>query len=241
MHHKFNNRARRAMALANHEAIKLHHDYLAPVHILLAILSLDHAVATVVLEHLGIDVDALRDDVRNNVKPGNKELHQVKMAQRADTRQCLKYALDESRKLGHHYIGTEHLLLGILREGHNIPANALSERGIKIESIREEILNHLSGVDHDEHPGVMTSPDATEWLHQQELAKAFRSTRFWHILVLAVDAANRLGHGEIEDEHLLLGLMRESNSPVAQLLAEKGVTLDWVRDALTRDQVVTGA
>lgn len=226
------------MALANHEAIKLHHDYLAPVHILLAILTLDHAVATIVLEHLGIDVDSLRDDVRNNVKPGNKELHQVKMAQRADTRQCLKYALDEARKLGHHYIGTEHLLLGILREGHNIPASALSERGVKIETIREHILKHLAGTNHDEHQGVMTSPDASEWLHQQELAKAFRSARFWNLLVLAVDAANRLGHGEIEDEHLLLALLRKSDSPVVKLLAEKGVTLDWVRDALTRDQVI---
>lgn len=226
------------MALANHEAIKLHHDYLAPVHILLAILTLDHAVATIVLEHLGIDVDSLRDDVRSNVEPGNKQLHQVKMAQRADTRQCLKYALDEARKLGHHYIGTEHLLLGILREGHNIPANALSERGIRIEKIRDAILHHLAGTSHDEHQGVMNSPDASEWLHQQELAKAFRSTRFWHILVLAVDAANRLGHGEIEDEHLLLALLRESDSPISRLLSEKGVSLDWVRDALTRDQVI---
>lgn len=229
------------MALANHEAIKLHHDYLAPVHILLATLSLDHAVATIVLEHLGVDLDAIRDDVRNSVKPGDKELHQVKMAQRADTRKCLKFALDEARKLGHHYIGTEHLLLGILREGDNIPAQVLIQRGIGIEALREEILLHLAAVDHDEHHGINAAQDvneATEWLHQQELAKAFRSTRFWHVLVLAVDAANRLGHGEIEDEHLLLALLREADSPVAKLLAEKDVTLDWLRDALTRDQIV---
>lgn len=238
MHNKFNERARRAMALANHEAIKLHHDYLAPVHILLAILSLDHAVATMVLKHLGVDLDTLREDVKSSVKPGNKELHQVKMAQRADTRKCLHFAIDEARKLGHHYVGTEHILLGILREGHNIPADALTQHGVKIEAVREDILEHLASIDHDQHHGITTSQNPIEWLHQQELSKAFRSTRFWHILVLAVDAANRLGHGEIEDEHLLLALLREEDSPVAKMLAPKGVSLDWVRDELTKDQVV---
>ncbi len=238
VHHKFNARARRAMALANHEAIKLHHDYLAPVHILLGILALDHAVATLVLEHLGADIDAIRDDVRETIQPGRKELHQVKMAQREDTRECVKFALDEARKLGHHYIGTEHLLLGILREGNNPPARILTERGIKLEVIREEILKYLAGVDHEDQYGGTSGHDATEWLHQQELSKAFRSARFWHILILAVDSANRLGHGEIEDEHLLLALLREPDCRAARLLATKGVTLDWLRDALTQDQVI---
>lgn len=234
MHERFSERARRAMALANQEAIRLHHDYLAPVHILLGILSVGSSVASLVLKNLAIDLETLRDDVNKQVKPGNKELHQTKMAQREDTRRAIQFSIDEARKLGHKYVGTEHLLLGVLREGNNIPAQVLTENGVRIERIREEVLTLLRSSTDDDHARRATGHDAHEWLHQQELSKAFRSPKFWHRLILAVDAANRLGHGEIEDEHLLLALLREENSFVAQMLAEKGVTLDWVRDRFTR-------
>ena len=69
-------------------------------------------------------------------------------------------------------------------------------------------------------------------MHQEELAKAFRSTTFWHALILAVDSANRLGEGEIEPVHLLLGLLRQPDGSLAEMLAEKGVTLDWVREKI---------
>ena len=74
-----------------------------------------------------------------------------------------------------------------------------------------------------------------EWVHQQELAKAFRSPKFWHTMILAVDSANRLGAGELEPQHLLLALLRDESTGVAKMLAEKGVTLDWVRDQMQRD------
>jgi len=222
------------MALANQEAIRLHHDYLAPVHILLGILSVGSSVAALVLKNLAIDLETLRDDVNRLIEPGDKELRQTKMAQRNDTRQAIQFAIDEARKLGHKYVGTEHLLLGVLREGSNIPARILTDRGVKIERIREEVLTLLRSSTEEDHARRAAGHGTHEWLHQQELSKAFRSPTFWHRLVLAVDAANRLGHGEIEDEHFLLALLREPDSFVAQMLAEKGITLDWVRDRITR-------
>ncbi len=222
------------MALANQEAIRLHHDYLAPVHILLGILSVGSSVATLVLRNLDIDIDTLRSDVGKLVRPGDKDLHQTKMAQRSDTRQAIQFAIDEARKLGHKYVGTEHLLLGVLREGSNIPARLLAERGVQVEGLREEVLKLLGSSTHEDHVNAGQGNEPHEWLHQQELSKAFRSPRFWHRLVLAVDSANRLGHGEISDEHLLLALLREPDSFVGQMLAEKGVTLDWARERITR-------
>ena len=71
-----------------------------------------------------------------------------------------------------------------------------------------------------------------EWVHQQELAKAFRSPAFWHTLILAVDSANRLGDGEIRPPHLLLALMRDASNGIAELLAEKDVTVDWLRERM---------
>lgn len=226
------------MALANQEAIRLHHDYLAPVHMLLGILSMETSVAQIVLRNLDVDLDTLRDEVHKYIEPGTRQHQQTKLAQSVETRQAIQFAIDEARKLGHKYVGTEHLLLGVIREGHNIPAELLGKRGIKIEKLREEVLHILRSSTHEDHAGTALGHDAHEWLHQQELAKAFRSPRFWHRLVLAVDSANRLGHGEIEDEHLLLALLREPETFVARMLAEKGVTIDFVRDRITRAQAI---
>lgn len=234
MHERFSDRARRALALANQEAIRLHHDYLAPVHVVLGILQMSSNVASQVLRNLHVDLDALRADVNKLVEPGTKEIHQTKMAQRADTRIAIQLAIEEARKLGHKYVGTEHLLLGCLREGNNIPAKLLSHRGVKVEQLRDEVLTVLHSSTYEDHAGTAAGHDSSEWIHQGELAKAFRSPRFWHRLILAVDAANRHGHGEIEDEHLLLALLREPDSFVTRMLEEKGVTLDWVRDRVTR-------
>ncbi|MCH8854499.1 MAG: Clp protease N-terminal domain-containing protein, partial [Planctomycetes bacterium] len=69
-----------------------------------------------------------------------------------------------------------------------------------------------------------------EWIHQQELAKAFHSPKFWHTMILAVDSANRLGASEIEPQHLLMALLRDESNALAKLLADKGVTTDWLSE-----------
>ncbi|HKQ50658.1 MAG TPA: Clp protease N-terminal domain-containing protein [Phycisphaerae bacterium] len=234
MHERFSDRARRALALANQEAIRLHHESLSPLHILLGILAAGSGVAIVALRNRDIDPEALKDELNRKSEPGTRELQQTKMAQSADTRQVIQYAIDEARKLGHRYVGTEHLLMGILREGRTPAAQSIIQRGVKLEVLREEILTLLRSSTSEDHARAGTGHDGLEWVHQQELAKAFRSPNFWHRLILAVDSANRLGHGEIKDEHLLLALLREPDSFVAQMLAEKGVTVDWVRDRITR-------
>lgn len=226
------------MALANQEAIRLHHDYLAPVHMFMGILAVTSSVATLVLRNMGVDLETLRSELNKMVEPGRKDVHATKMAQNAAMRQVVQYAIDEARKLGHKYVGTEHLLLGCLREGSDVPAKLLNGRGVKLEQIREEILTLLRSSTYEDHAGVASGHDAMEWIHQQELAKAFHSPRFWHRLIMAVDSANRLGHGEVSDEHLLLAILREPEGFVAQMLAEKGVTVDWVRDRITRSAAI---
>jgi ATP-dependent Clp protease ATP-binding subunit ClpA len=226
------------MALANQEAIRLHHDYLAPVHIMLGILSMGSSVATLVLQNMGIDLETFRSDINKLLEPGQKQILQTKMAQKEETRQVITYAIDEARKLGHKYVGTEHLLLGIFREGKNIPAKELTQRGVKLDAIREEVLTLLRSSAYEDHAAPASGHDSLEWIHQQELAKAFRSPKFWRRLILAVDSANRLGHGEIRDEHLLLAILRDPESFVTQMLAEKGVDANWVSDRVTRASAI---
>jgi ATP-dependent Clp protease ATP-binding subunit ClpA len=226
------------MALANQEAIRLNHDYLAPVHIMLGILSMGSSVATLVLRNMDIDLEALRSDINKLVEPGAKQVNQTKMAQKEEARQVISYAIDEARKLGHKYVGTEHFLLGLFREGHNIPAQMLTQRGLKLDSLREEVLTVLRSSTYEDHAAPASGHDALEWVHQQELSKAFRSSRLWHRLIIAIDSANRLGHGEVGDEDLLMAILRDPESFVTQMLAEKGVDLDWVRDRVTRASAI---
>ncbi len=238
MHEQFSDRARRAFALANQEAVRLRHDFLAPSHILLGILAKGEGIGVMVLRNLNLDLEHLKNEVTRLLEPGDKNLHQTKMAQRADTRQVIAKASDEARKLGHKYIGTEHLLLGMLLQGTNIPARVLSEHQVSAERLRDEILRLLGASKDESHHTVGVGSPPSEWLHQQELSMAFRSPKFWHRLVLAVGEASRLGDGTIEDEHLLLALVREPDTFVARMLAEKGVTLDWLRDRVTRDAAI---
>jgi ATP-dependent Clp protease ATP-binding subunit ClpA len=231
MHERFSDRARRALALANLEAVRLKHDHLGPEHIFLGILAKGGNVADAVLRNLAVNVDTLREEVARALPPGADAPHMAKLPQTPGTREVIDFAIQEARALGHRDVGTEHLLLGLIREGHALPARLLSARGVNVDTLRGEIIA-LLGAARGEELAPAAAHGGSEWLHQQELAKAFRSPGFWHLLVLAVEAANRLGDGEIRHEHLLLALLRDRGTAAEGLLSEKGVTLDWVQSQL---------
>ena len=108
----------------------------------------------------------------------------------------------------------------------------LQQHGVRVESLSEEVLALLRADAEGTDEVAKLEHGAFEWVHQQELAKAFRSTAFWHTMILAVDSANRFGTGEVLPEHLLLALLRAPAGPVTRLLAQKGVTIDWVREQI---------
>ena len=97
MHERFSDRARRALALANLEAIQLHHENLSPTHVLLGLLNVGGSVGVLALHNLDVDIEAMRADLAKRVEPGNKELHQAKLAQSAETRQVILFAIEEAR------------------------------------------------------------------------------------------------------------------------------------------------
>ncbi len=239
MHERFSDRARHAMALANREAGELGHDYIAPAHIMLGIIAEGHCVATEALRVLDVNLDAVRDQVARQMKAGNAPETVGRRAQTKETKEVIAMAVAEARKLGHRYIGSEHLVLALLAYQNGIPSKVLNEYGVNAEELREKVLAMLhSSVDSD-HDLAHSRHGDFEWMHQQELSKAFRSPKFWHTLVLAVDSANRLGAGEIEPEHLLLALLRDNKCRVSKMLAEKGVTTDWVRQQLSNEHPQT--
>ena len=229
MQERFSDRARHAMALANLEATKLAHDYLAPGHLMLGLIAEGNCVATETLRVLDVNLEKVRDEVRSHMERGEASNAIGLRAQTQELKDVIALAIGEARKFGHRYVGTEHLVLGLLAKEESLPSKVLRRENVSIDSVREKALALLQGSVGPSHDLAHSRHGDFEWVHQQELAKAFRSPKFWHTMILAVDSANRLGEGEIMPHHLLLALMRDESSGVAGLLAEKGVTLDWLR------------
>jgi len=140
---KFTERARRVLTLAQEEAQHFSHSYIGTEHILLGLVREDEGVAARVLVNLGVVLSKVRSAVEfiigRGEKPGSAEIGLSPRAKRV-----IELAIDEARHLGHNYIGTEHLLLGLLREGEGIAASVLDSFGITLERARTETVHILS-------------------------------------------------------------------------------------------------
>ncbi len=232
MQERFSERARQAMAMANLEAGRLNHDYLAPFHLMLGIASSEACVATEALRGLGVNLDQARQGILSRVEQGEARGSVGRRAQTKEMKSVIALAIEEARKLGHRYVGTEHLVIALAAFTDGIPSKVLTDLGVSVGPLREKVLGMLkSNLD----AGQATDDGGHghfEWVHQQELAKAFRSPTFWHTMILAVDSANRLGAGEVGPFHLLLALLRDESNGVSEVLQERGVTADWVRERI---------
>jgi ATP-dependent Clp protease ATP-binding subunit ClpA len=232
MHEQFSDRARHAMALATREASRLQHDYIGPEHILMGLMAQGECVAGEILARAGVNLDDLRQELARQKQPGHSPAEIGRRPHNAQTKAAIERAIAEARKLGHRYVGTEHLLLGLLHGEDNVAAKLLAARGVRLDLLREEALAVLRSTAGPPQDTATRTLGEFEWIHQEELAKAFRSPAFWHTLILAVDSANRLGHGQVQAEHLLLAMLRDPTSRVSRMLADRGVTAEWVRERL---------
>jgi len=143
MFERFTDRARKVMALANQEAQRFNHEYIGTEHILLGLVKEGSGVGATVLKNLDIDLRKVRLEVEKLVKSGPDMVTMGKLPQTPRAKKVIEYAIEEARNLGHNYVGTEHLLLGLLREKDGVAAQVLMNLGLKLEEVREEVLNLL--------------------------------------------------------------------------------------------------
>ena len=143
MFNRFTERARRVILLAREEAKRLDHDYLGTEHILLGLIREGEGVGATALQNLGLDLAQVRQEVEKAVGRGGGALFlgQIPFTPRA--KKVLELAVTEAKKLGHNYIGTEHLLLGLIKEGEGVAAQILTNLGANLEKVREEVVNLL--------------------------------------------------------------------------------------------------
>src|SRR5713101_7155283 len=143
MYEKFTDRARKVMQLANQEAQRLNHEYIGTEHILLGLVKEGSGVAANVLKNLDIDLRKIRLEIEKIVQSGPDMVTMGKLPQTPRAKKVIEYSIEEARNLNHNYVGTEHLLLGLLREQEGVAAQVLMNLGLKLEDVREEVLNLL--------------------------------------------------------------------------------------------------
>ncbi|MCG7266853.1 ATP-dependent Clp protease ATP-binding subunit [Corynebacterium sp. ACRQJ] len=167
MFERFTDRARRVVVLAQEEARALNHNYIGTEHILLGLIQEGEGVAAKALESMGISLDAVRTEVKDIIGTGgHPPSGYIPFTPRA--KKVLELALREALQLGHKYIGTEHILLGLIREGEGVAAQVLVKLGADLSRVRQQVIQLLSGYEGNEEEsgggepataGVGSSPE----------------------------------------------------------------------------------
>src|SRR5215475_2295574 len=143
MYERFTDRARKVMQLANQEAQRFNHEYIGTEHILLGLIKEGSGVAANVLKNLEVDLRKIRLEVEKLVQSGPDMVTMGKLPQTPRAKKVIEYSMEEARNLGHNYVGTEHILLGLLREQEGVATQVLMNLGLKMEEVREEVLSLL--------------------------------------------------------------------------------------------------
>jgi ATP-dependent Clp protease ATP-binding subunit ClpA len=145
MYERFTDRARKVMQLAHQEALRVNHEYIGTEHILLGLVAEGSGVAANVLKNLDIDLRKVRKGVEQIIQTGpalDPKIRQT-LPQTPRTKKAIEFAVEEARNLNHNYVGTEHLLLGLLREQDGVAAQVLISLGVTLDGVREETLKLL--------------------------------------------------------------------------------------------------
>ncbi len=222
---RFTERARKVFALAQEEALAMHHDYVSTEHLLLGLLREGDGIAARVLANLGVQLPEVRAAVQSMLGVGTSPSSGASgLTPRA--KKVIELAMDEARRLNCHYIGTEHLLLGLVREGEGIAARVLESLGVSHEKVRQQTMQVVASASSYQQSPLHPSP-----LPPQDKLEAF-TDQARESFALMREEARGLNHNYLGTEHLLLGLVRQHEGIAAQVLHDLGVQLPNVRSAV---------
>jgi bifunctional DNase/RNase/tRNA A-37 threonylcarbamoyl transferase component Bud32 len=231
---KFTERARKVLSLAQEEAQRFQHNYIGTEHLLLGLVREGEGVAARVLSNLGVQLNKVHSAVEFIIGRGDRiVLGEIGLTPRA--KKVIELAVDEARRLNHHYIGTEHLLLGLVREGEGIAAGVLKSLGVHLEKVRTQTIQVLS---QSGAPQVVSRSRFSQTPFIQSLMEVGDerfdtfTVQVSRVLARAGEEAQRFQHNYIGTEHLTLALTRERKGVAASILSSLGVDLTKVRSAV---------
>ena len=214
---RFTDRARKVMQFANQEAQRFNHEYIGTEHILLGLVKEGSGVAAHVLKIFDVDLRKVRNEVENMIQPGPDTVNMGKLPHTPQAKKVIEYAIDEARNLNHNYIGTEHLLLGLLHVQEGVAAKVLMNLNLELNKVREVVLNLLGhGMDSD-------------YVRDPESAEEPRK-----VMKLASGESQRLNHEYIGTEHLLLGIVKQGSGVTAKVFQNHNLDLRTLRKEVER-------
>ncbi|RMD63875.1 MAG: ATP-dependent Clp protease ATP-binding subunit, partial [Planctomycetota bacterium] len=224
---------------ANQEAQRFNHEYIGTEHILLGLVKEGSGVGANVLKNLGVDLRKVRLEVEKLVKSGPEMVTMGKLPQTPRAKKVIEYAIEEARALNHNYVGTEHLLLGLLREQDGVAAQVLMNLNLKLEEVREEVLNLLgAGMEQEEGEEVAAGAPGEEPTQRRRKSQTPALDSFGRDLTALAREGQLdpvIGR-ENEIERVLQILCRRTkNNPV--LLGEAGVGKTAIVEGLAQQIV----
>jgi ornithine carbamoyltransferase len=235
MWQRFTEKARRAVFHAQEEAARLRQSYVGTEHLLLGLIRESESVAAVLLARMRVPLDRIRAEVEQELPPAHESIpYDMQLTPRA--KRVIDLAYEEARRLNNNYIGTEHLLLGLIREEGGLAARVLVKLGADLERTRREVHAMQEEEPQDQPQRSQPQPDARPKDHQQESRGGPRFTkRTTRALFLARVAATRLGRNRVDTEHILLALVRETGTAAIRILERLGITPQQVREAVRNE------
>jgi len=242
MFERFTDRARKVMALANQEAQRFNHEYIGTEHILLGLVKEGSGVGANVLKNMEVDLRKVRLEVEKLVKSGPDMVTMGKLPQTPRAKKVIEYAIEEARNLNHNYVGTEHLLLGLLREHEGVAAQVLMNLGLKLDEVREEVLNLLgAGMDAEEGGSEVAEDAPSGGSSTGKATKKGKSNtpaldsfgRDLTQLARAGELDPVIGRSEEIERVIQILCRRQKNNPV--LLGEAGVGKTAIVEGLAQD------
>jgi ATP-dependent Clp protease ATP-binding subunit ClpA len=239
MFERFSDGAKRVIVLAQEEARMLNHDAIGTEHLLLGLIregelgyiSEGKDVGVKVFEPLEVSPEAVRQQVKEIIGHG-LQAPPGRLPFTPGAKKVLELSLREALQLGHNYIGTGHILLGLVREGKGVAAQVLLKHGADYKRVRQHMKQLRPGMGKESAPGPENA--AREPASEDtgdDLKSMFKSVtgRARRVMVLAQEEARMLNHDYVGTEHLLLGLMREGEGVAARALGPLGISLGAVR------------
>ncbi|MGH7882751.1 MAG: ATP-dependent Clp protease ATP-binding subunit, partial [Candidatus Dormibacteraceae bacterium] len=225
---RFTERAKKVLTLAQEEAERSHHSYIGTEHLLLGLLREGEGLAAKVLNNLGVEISKVRQTIES-VLGRNERIIIQQIIPTSRVKKVIEISFEEARRMGHNYVGTEHLLLGLLIEGEGIAAHVLEDLGASLEKVRAEIEHLLHGSNVEEAEPAPKKPSKTPLLDQfgRDLTDFARKNQLDPVI-----------GREMEIERVIQILSRRTKNNPA-LIGEPGVGKTAIADGLAQ-QIVLG-
>ena len=235
MWQRFTKRARRVVFFAQEEAGKRGKNFVAPEHLLLGIIREEDTVAARILTMQNVSLESLREKIQAGMTQGEGRMEQD-MQLTAEAKQALDFAYDEAHQINNAWIGTEHILLGLIRQGESEAGRRLAEFGAELEATRKillELQDNDSGEQKPKRTGLLLGELETGASESEKEGKRIMWQRFTErarrVVFFAQEEAGNLGQNFVSTEHILLGLIRENDCVAARVLIMQNVSLDDTR------------